>query len=104
MKRYLAAIIMLVVFLALFIPLASKNPDGMEKVASSLGVRQPEPVWSGLMNDYMVNAVGNSYGSALATGVLGTLFVLGAALILGEAITRRDETVKEKVAGPSKNS
>jgi ABC-type Fe3+ transport system permease subunit len=96
MKKYLAATIMLIVFLAVFIPLASSDPDGLEKVAASLGIQEPEPVWHGLMAGYSVNALGDSYVSTLMSGVLGTVFVLAAALVLGTAITKRRQTGTEK--------
>ncbi len=96
MKRYLAAIVMLAVFLALFIPLASSSPDGLERVASSIDALQPEPVWRGVMNDYGVSVVGNGYVSTLAAGLLGTLFVLGSTLILGTVITRNGQKAKKK--------
>ena len=38
MKKYVLAIVLLVVFLAVFIPFASSNPDGLEKVAETFGV------------------------------------------------------------------
>jgi ABC-type Fe3+ transport system permease subunit len=96
LKKYLAATVMLVVFLAVFIPLASSDPDGLEKVAASLGVREPETVWHGLMGGYSVSALGDSYISTFTSGVLGTMMVLAAALVLGTAITRRRQTGTEK--------
>lgn len=94
-KKYLTAIGLLVVFLAVFIPFASSSPDGLETVASSLGV-QPQPMWHGLMNDYSVSFLGNSYISTLTAGILGTVLVLGATMVLGTAITKRSQTRTEK--------
>ena len=37
MKKYLVAVALIIIFLIVFIPLASTNPDGLEKVASSFG-------------------------------------------------------------------
>ena len=95
MKKYLATTAMVVVFLAVFIPFASSSPDGLQRVASSLGIEKTEPAWHGLMGDYSVNALGDTYVSTLAAGVLGILMVLVASLVLGAAITRRNQTVTE---------
>ena len=95
MKKYFAATAMVVVFLAVFIPFASSSPDGLQRVATSLGIEQTEPAWHGLMGNYSVNALGDTYVSTLAAGVLGILMVLVASLVLGAAITRRNQTATE---------
>jgi cobalt/nickel transport protein len=96
MKKYLAAAAMLAVFLAVLIPFASSSPDGLEKVASSLGIQEPEPAWHGLMSGYSVNVLGESYVSTLISGIVGTMVVLAAALALGTAITKRSRPSSEK--------
>ena len=40
MKKLMVAFILLVAFLAVFIPLASVNPDGLEKVVQSFGAKR----------------------------------------------------------------
>jgi ABC-type Fe3+ transport system permease subunit len=95
MKKYLAAMAMVVVFLAVFIPFASSSPDGLQKVATSMRIEEPAPAWHGLMGDYSISALGNGYVSTLAAGVLGTLMVLGISLVLGAAISRRNQPNKE---------
>jgi ABC-type Fe3+ transport system permease subunit len=94
MKKFLAIIVLLVVFLAVFIPFASSNPDGLEKVAQSLGVQEGEPFWKGLMSDYSLEAFKDPYLSSLLAGVLGVLLVLAASLALGFVIAKRAEPVK----------
>ncbi len=89
MKKYLAAIAVFTIFLAVFIPLASSDPDGLEKVAETMGVEEHEPVWGGLMSDYSVAIVENPYLSTLLAGVFGTLMVLFSALILGKAVRQK---------------
>ena len=102
MKKYLAAMALVLVFLAVFIPFASSSPDGLQKVATSLGIEESEPAWHGLMGDYSVSALGDTYVSTLAAGALGTLLVLGASLVLGAAVTRRNQTASENAAVPSR--
>jgi cobalt/nickel transport protein len=94
-KKFLAATAMLIVFLAVFVPFASSSPDGLQRVATSLGIEEPEPAWHGLIGNYSVPALGDTYMSTFAAGVLGILMVLVASLVLGAAITRRNQTVTE---------
>ncbi len=96
MKKYLGITVLLFVFLAVFIPFASSSPDGLEKTTASLGVGKPQSLLQGLMSDYKVNALGENYLSTLAAGVLGTVFVLVAALVLGTVITKRSQRRTEK--------
>jgi hypothetical protein len=100
-KKYILATMMLIVFLAVFIPFASSSPDGLQKVATSLGIEEPEPIWRGSMSDYSVNILGDSYVSTLAADVFGTMLVLAAALILGTVITRRSQAAAKKVVASS---
>jgi len=89
MNKLFVMVVLLVVFLAIFIPFASSNPDGLEKVAESLGISEKEPAWRGLMSDYSVGALNDPYVSRLAAGVLGVILVLGASLALGSVIAKR---------------
>lgn len=96
MKKYLVAIILLVVFLAVFIPFASSSPDGLEKVAQSLGVKELEPLWKGFMFDYSVEVFENPYVSTLLAGVFGTLIVLAASFVFGKVIIKGQREVQDK--------
>jgi hypothetical protein len=95
-KKYLVAIILLVVFLAVFIPFASSSPDGLEKVAQSLGVKELEPLWKGFMFDYSVEVFENPYVSTLLAGVFGTLIVLAASFVFGKVIIKGQREVQDK--------
>ncbi len=88
MKGYVKALILILVCLAVLIPFASSDPDGLEKVAETLGVEETESTSVGLMPDYTVPAVENAYSSTLAAGVTGVFLVLGAAMLLGKIITK----------------
>jgi cobalt/nickel transport protein len=89
MKKHLAALTVLVVFLSILIPFASSSPDGLEKVAKSLGIEETEPMWRGLMFDYSIEGLENPRLSTLTAGILGILIVFGATAILGATITKR---------------
>lgn len=88
MKGYVKALILVLVCLAALIPVASSNPDGLEKVAETLGVEESESSTAGLLSDYSVPVVENEYGSTLIAGIVGVFLVLGAALVLGKLMSK----------------
>jgi len=88
LNGYIKALILILVSLAILIPLASSSPDGLEKVAETLGVDESESSVTSLMSDYVVPGVENEYGSTLLAGVAGVFLVLGAALVLGKSMTK----------------
>jgi cobalt/nickel transport protein len=95
MNKRLAVIAAIMVFLAVFVPLASSSPDGLERVAENFGVAEHEPFWNGVMSDYAIAAIGNPYVSTLLAGVFGTLMVLLAGFLLGKAIAPKNPKVPE---------
>jgi hypothetical protein len=92
MKKHLAVIAGIMIFLAVFIPIASSSPDGLERVVENFGVKEATPIWNGIMSDYTIAAIANPYISTLLAGILGTLMVLIAGFILGKAITPKKQT------------
>jgi cobalt/nickel transport protein len=88
-KKFLIAVAAILVFLAVLIPFASSNPDGLERVAKTMGVEEPDPFWGGIMNDYNVAIAGNPYASTLLAGIFGTLMVLVSVFLLGKVITSK---------------
>jgi hypothetical protein len=95
MNKYFAVIAAIMVFLAVFIPLASSSPDGLERVAETFGVEEHAPFWNGIMSDYAIAAIGNPYVSTLLAGVFGTFMVLLAAFLLGKAIAPKNPEALE---------
>jgi ABC-type sulfate transport system permease component len=95
-KKYLEIIALIMVFLAVFIPFASRNPDGLEKVAATFGAEEHQSLWNGLMADYSIGAIGNSYLSQVLAGVFGTFTVLLAAFLLGRAIAPKSRAASDK--------
>jgi hypothetical protein len=87
-KGHIKALVLILVCLAVLVPFASSDPDGLEKVAETLGVEEHESESPSLMPDYTVPAVENAYGSTLLAGVFGVFLVLGAAMFLGRTITK----------------
>lgn len=88
MKRYLKALILTLVCLAVLIPFASNCPDGLERVAETFGIEERTPTWMGLMPDYTLPTIDDPYISTLLAGTFGVFLVLGVAFMLGMAITK----------------
>jgi ABC-type sulfate transport system permease component len=94
-KKHLAAVALIIAALAALLPFASNNPDGLEKLLSSSGAKQQhEPLWNGLMSDYTVAAVGNSYLSTFLAGLFGTLMILSVTFALASSNTPKKKEAK----------
>jgi len=87
MNKNLVAVAAIIVFLAFFIPLASSSPDGLERVVETFEVTKQTPLWNGMMSDYTIAVLGDSYVSTLLAGVVGTFIVLMAGTLLGRALS-----------------
>ncbi|MEM2109142.1 MAG: PDGLE domain-containing protein [Candidatus Odinarchaeota archaeon] len=74
----------IIILLAVFIPLASVFPDGLERVAETLGVSEGEPLWTAPIPDYFINLGGEWLGT-LIPGLIGitlvTVVTVGVSLI-----------------------
>jgi hypothetical protein len=95
MKKHLAAIAGITIFLAVLIPLASSNPDGLERVVENFGVQETVPIWNGIMSDYTIATIANPYISTLLAGILGTLIVLVSTYLLGIVIETKKKPISE---------
>lgn len=75
---------------ALLSPLASKNPDGLDRVAEDHGFAgRGRALVSSPLPDYAVPGVAHESLSTALAGVLGTLLTLGAGWGLAAAVARR---------------
>lgn len=88
MKGYFKTLILILLYLAILIPFASEFPDGLEKVAETLGIEEKEPLWTGLMPDYQLPIIDKPYISTLAAGIFGVFLVFCATFIFGMAISK----------------
>lgn len=93
MKKYVFAAALVIIFLVFFIPLASTNPDGLEKVVQTYGAQENENLWSGLLSDYSFSSISDSYVSTLFAGIFGVLTVLLMGLLISKVMFRK--TVKK---------
>jgi hypothetical protein len=89
LRKIIIAIGLVIVFLAIFLPLASNNPDGLEKVALTFGAQEQGSIWKGFLPDYSLPSIGNSYVSTLAAGIFGVTMVLIAGLVLSKVMRQK---------------
>jgi hypothetical protein len=75
------------------IPFASSSPDGLEKIAATYGVQEHTSLWNGLLADYSIGSIGDSYVSTVLAGVFGVFLVLLATFLLGKALVPRNRGV-----------
>lgn len=88
MRGLIKALVIILIGFALLAPFASSDPDGLEKVAETLKIEEPETLWSGLMPDYTLPTVENPYLSTVLAGFLGVFLVLGASFALGKVVAK----------------
>ena len=95
----LMSVVLALVGVALLLaPFASALPDGLEKVAHTLGfapraVASPAP---SLLSDYTVPGLGSGSSGTLAAGITGALIVALLAVFVGRAVARGR---RERAAG-----
>jgi cobalt/nickel transport system permease protein len=78
------------IVVALFSPLASTNPDGLEYVAQQQGFLEhasESPL--SFLTDYTIPSIGNPVWTTIIAVALGTVIVFGVALLVGRAAVRR---------------
>jgi len=96
LKKYVVAVALVIVFLVFFIPLASTNPDGLEKVAQTYGAQKHESFWSGLFSDYSFGSISNGYISTLLAGIFGVLTVLVSSLVISKIMFRKPDKINKE--------
>jgi cobalt/nickel transport system permease protein len=84
--------LMIAILLAVFSPLASASPDGLEWVAEQKGFldRAQGPLYN-IIPDYVFPGISNEALATIVAGIVGTLIVFGVAL--GVAYARRQRKV-----------
>ena len=83
----LAAAAVVVIVLA---PLASSDPDGLERVAEDQGFLDlARNLFAGLLADYAIPGVDNAWLSTVLAGLLGVVIVAVVVAVLGRLVARR---------------
>lgn len=86
MKKIFIAFFLIITFLVILIPLASSNPDGLEKVVETYGPQENQNLWNGIMADYSFFLIGNRYVSTLVAGIFGVIAVLVTGLFVTKVL------------------
>ena len=92
--------------IAIFSPLASSSPDGLERVAEDkafVDKGEKDPPYK-LIADYALPWVGNEDAATILGGVVGVVVVTAFVLTLGvglKALSRRTAIADTKLAGPA---
>jgi cobalt/nickel transport system permease protein len=80
--------------LLLVAPHASRRPDGLEKVASSLGFEHraaETPVLPSPLKDYQLPGVHSAETATIAAGVIGAIAVFALSFLLARVLARRPQ-------------
>ncbi|MBN1449787.1 MAG: energy-coupling factor ABC transporter permease [Anaerolineales bacterium] len=71
-------------------PLASADPDGLERVAEDIGFLQlGQSAPYEILPDYTIPFLGETTLSTIVAGVVGALVVLGLMIVLGQSLRRK---------------
>ncbi|MDP2350817.1 MAG: PDGLE domain-containing protein [Chloroflexota bacterium] len=71
-------------------PLASSDPDGLERVAEDQGfIDQAENFVSGILSGYAIPGISDPAVSTVISGLIGIAIVLVAMFVLGRVLARR---------------
>jgi cobalt/nickel transport system permease protein len=88
-RGWIPAGILVALAVVLLSPLASVDPDGLNRVAINLGFFRSAHAGSGPLAGYTIGILGKSVLSRIAAGAIGLLVVLALAVLAGRALQRR---------------
>ena len=88
----------------LFSPLASGDPDGLERVAEDLGfIEQGADAPFRILPDYTIPVLGETGASTIAAGIVGALVVAAVAVGLGRVLRRPALPASDRSPAPGGN-
>lgn len=89
-RWWLVGIAVAALVVIVFAPLASSDPDGLERVAEDHGfIGNAQNVISGLFSGYELSGISDPAVSTILSGLLGVGIVLLAMFALGRVLARR---------------
>ncbi|MGE5073408.1 MAG: energy-coupling factor ABC transporter permease [Anaerolineae bacterium] len=88
-RGWIAAGILVALVVVLLSPLASVDPDGLNRVALNLGFFSSAHTGSGPLAGYTLGVLGKNAISRIAAGAIGLLVVLALAVLAGRALQRK---------------
>jgi cobalt/nickel transport system permease protein len=91
-KSWIAAGLVLSLFVLLLAPFASTSPDGLERVAIDLGfINSAANAPFNVLPDYTVQALGSSSLSTLVAGFIGVAAVILVAVAIASVLRKRGQ-------------
>lgn len=100
MRKFIFIAMLVSIAAAAFLsPLASQNPDGLERVAQDKGfiqVSEGKEAIKSPMSDYLMPGVKNQTMAGSLAGVFGTIIVFGAMFGLGKLFMKRSRRAGEE--------
>jgi cobalt/nickel transport system permease protein len=92
-RGWVAAGFVVTLAVVLLAPLASANPDGLERVAIDLGLyQQGQDSLYQIFPDYTLPGLGETPLSTIFAGVLGALFVAGISMLFTKVLRQPKKT------------
>jgi ABC-type Fe3+ transport system permease subunit len=87
---WVAGVAIAALVVVVFAPLASSDPDGLERVAEDQGfIDRAENFFSGLLGDYAIPGISDPAVSTIVSGLIGVAIVLVIMFALGRLLARR---------------
>ncbi len=88
-RGWVAAGLLVALGVVLLSPLASVNPDGLNRVAINLGFIRTAQAGTGPLAGYTLAALGKTPLSRIAAGAIGILVVLALAVLAGRSLQKK---------------
>jgi hypothetical protein len=87
---WVAGVAIAALVVVVFAPLASPDPDGLERVAEDQGfIDRASNFFSGLLGDYAIPGISDPAVSTIVSGLIGVAIVLLIMFALGRLLARR---------------
>ena len=87
---WLVGLLLVAAVVVVLAPLASSDPDGLERVAQDVGFADVGQEASfELLTDYSVPLLGDGAASLIAAGLIGAALLFAATWLLGRVLSRR---------------
>jgi hypothetical protein len=89
-RWWIAGIAIAALVVIVLAPLASPDPDGLERVATDNGfIGQAQNFFSGLFDGYAIPGIDDPAVSTILSGLLGVAILLGLVFVVGRVLARR---------------
>ena len=85
--------IVIALAVVLLSPLASADPDGLNRVAMDLGFIQSAQSGSGPLAGYTLPFLANASAAKIAAGIIGALAVLAVAFLTGRSLLKKNSSL-----------